>query len=700
MMHDSQWMGEWPQLERAPARRRRSASNLDFLGARLNEQNVQSWTWWQLLGSIVVVLLFTGDLWFHFASLQWKYLPASQRINDGSQPTFFAFHTNPYCIFSEDFHLYCVRAKRIADRGWTDSLLYSRPEAKSSYVAPLQVVLCRLALLTEGRPVWYSLYMFCVLTVGWGTLLVAARCWLPREVSSASILLAVLLTVLCEAVLYLFVAPGVPTFRIWPVLRGLRMATMAWTNPLLVAVIVGLTSLMVGRRRWPITVAALAVMLGLLLSTDNWAFALAWVATGLTILYLVTPIIYRKLHDGVWSRESLRLVVTLTVVAIVTFTAHKQLSGSLRGDMLTRGGYGPAWQGVDQHQDRVPTMDIWFAFAAIPVVIAAMFASIDLRPAEMKGCLLLRARLPSENIVWKQLSLLALLPLVAVPVLYLLLKSSGAEPYLRFQLYWRGNYCAVLPVTLIVFEWVRATLRQFNFRVARHWALTVSLAVAALFVYHDYRVHWYVKYIARKEFFLTADAERLRAWLEQFERGYGRFELATCSPELNYLSAYWTNADLLLPTGFPYHNAASDKEIEDRALRLLRLYNSSQETWLAFSQPTNHSFCDIWTESRVEAAGEGFIYHLFHREMTLTIPGEPRFNELERLKIGELLDEPASGRPAMPEVILIDPVSNALGEPDLRRYTQAFRSESIQAWVRNDVAAREAEAIPIDGPAS
>lgn len=696
MMHESQWMGAGPQLTRATARRLRPAAKAEGSNVRLKEQGEPSWAWWQLLGSIAVILLFTGDLWYQFASLQWNHLPASERMNDGAQPTFFAFHTNPYFVFSEDFHLYCVRAKRIAERGWTDSLLYSRPDEKPCYLAPLQVALCRLAILTDGRPLWYSFYMFCVLSLGWGTLLVAARCWLPKQIDSTSILLAVLLTVLCEAVLYLFVAPGVPTWNIWPELRGLRLATVAWTSPLLVAVMVGLTNLMVRGRRWPPTVVALTVLLGLLLGADNWAFALAWVATGLTTLYLMAPVVYSRLREGIWLRQSLSLVTTLGTIVLITYAIHTYLSSPLHGDVLTRGGIGPAWVGVDQYRDQAPTMDVWCLFAAIPVVVVGLLASIDLMPAEIRSSVLLRARSPNENIVWQQLWLLALLPLMATPVLYLLLKANGAEPYLRFQMYWRGNYCGVLPFTLIIFEWARKTLRQFEFRVARHWTVALSIVVAALFVYHNYRVHWYVKYIGRREFFLTADAEKLRPWLEQFEHNHGRFELATCSPELNYLSAYWTNADLLLPTGFPYHNAASDQEIEERALKLLRLYNSTRDSWLAFSQPTSRGFCDIWTESRVEAAGEGFIYHLFHREMTRAMPGQPRFNELERVKIGDLLEEPETGRNAAPEVILIDPVSNALGEPDLQRYTQAFRTESVQAWVRNDVAAQDTEIASAD----
>src|SRR5688572_7318738 len=55
--------------------------------------------------------------------VQFYHAPASKRVNNGSQPTFFAFHAEPYGVVSEDFHLYWLRSKRILNRGWQDSLL-------------------------------------------------------------------------------------------------------------------------------------------------------------------------------------------------------------------------------------------------------------------------------------------------------------------------------------------------------------------------------------------------------------------------------------------------------------------------------------------------------------------------------------------------------------------------------------------------
>jgi hypothetical protein len=687
MMHEGQWMNEGGAVfERPLVRYRRPTVEEEASHSVVNQNEARTgtWSWLQLLVLVTTILVFAGDLCYHFASLEWHHLPPEQRVNNGTQPTFFAFHIDPYYDFSEDFHLYYVRAKRIAQRGWTDSLLYSRPDARPSYVAPIQVALSSLAIMTDGRPIWYAAYMFFILAMGWTTFLVAARCWLPKNVSSGSLALAVLITVLVEAVEYLFGEPKFASFGIWPLCRGLRMSTMAWTSPMLVAVMIGLSSLLVEQKRWRTTIAALAVMLVLLLGTDNWAFALAWVATGLTTTALAANAALARYRSGKWPEQTRQMVGTLAVVTLATFAIHAKLSSGIQGDVLLRSGFGPQWHGVDQRKDRVPFMWLWLPIAAIPMIIVWSMIRLELVPTTIKGAVLVRAQALRRSPLWTQIGLLALLPFVTTPALYLILKWIGAEPFLRYQLYWRANYCFLFPLALAVLEWLRISLLSLKWRVAKHWAIVMAVAVAALFVYHDHRVYWYVKYIARKEFFLTADSENLRSWLKDFERTRGRFELATASPELNYLSAYWTNADLLLPSGFPYHNAASNQEIEDRTLQLLHLYHASKKSWLDFSFPAPNSFCDIWPESRVAASGEGYIYHLFHRYMTLTRPGEPRFNELERISIGETLRDQSKIKLPTPDVIILDPVSRALGRPNLDRYTKAFSSGTIEAWVRND----------------
>ncbi|HTN04924.1 MAG TPA: hypothetical protein VL132_23760, partial [Planctomycetaceae bacterium] len=69
---------------------------------------------WAGLGAVWLFAL----AFLQFALIDHWAVPASERVNDGRQATFFAVHLNPYYVFSEDFHLYVVRSKRILERGW------------------------------------------------------------------------------------------------------------------------------------------------------------------------------------------------------------------------------------------------------------------------------------------------------------------------------------------------------------------------------------------------------------------------------------------------------------------------------------------------------------------------------------------------------------------------------------------------------
>ena len=648
-----------------------------------NSEPTASGRWLRYGLPLAVIVLFAAGV-FDFATLKRIHFPADERVNNGWTPTFFAYHISPSYNFSEDFHLYYVRAKRIERRGWTDSLFYSRPEEQTNYAAPLQVLLSRLALLTEGSPRRYSIYMFATLAIGWSSLYVAARSWLPREVSTASILLAVMITVLFEAVHLVLLPPGLESFGQWPTFRALRMSTMAWTSPVLVAAMIALVSLVYDRRQWAVRLAALAVMVGLLLGTDNWAFAMIWFATGLVAAWLAATAVVTQVREGARPAAVWPIVANLAALVLISFGVHEQLNGSLTGDALLRGGFGPEWTASIERDGNVRSMREWISsFALLPLAGVLLLSFSELRRERPNGN-------PGPRVAsttWAQLRWLALLPLLAALLLNIVLDHRGMECFLRSQLYWRVDYCLLFALVVVGAEWLRTALPLISPRLATSWTMIVALALTSLFVYHCYRTHWFVKHTARRDFFLTADAQVLQSWLEKFDERHDKYELATASVELNYLSAFWTNADLLLPSGFPYHNVAPNEEIFNRTVALMRLYRASAESWLRFTEPTAERWQDLWLKSRVAAAGRGYLYHLFHRWTYYTPSEETYFSETGRMEIAAALREPAyQDKMPTPEIILIDDVSRALGNPDLTNYRLGHRRGSIEAWVRNDVA--------------
>jgi hypothetical protein len=229
---------------------------------------------------------------------------------------------------------------------------------------------------------------------------------------------------------------------------------------------------------------------------------------------------------------------------------------------------------------------------------------------------------------------------------------------------------------------------------------------------------------AASEFFLTEDEEHLRDWLRARPAEETR-SLATASHELNYLCAYWTNADLLLPEGFPYHTATSEDEIEDRMADLLRLYRTEPQTWIDFNTHGHSDDQWSWHESRLRSAREGYSYYLMHRahsihghtdphdwaragcaseKGTTALVAELRRREDRSRKIAaevrhgtpiaaiEMVDRVArkiargDQKPPRPDVIIVDEVSRALGEPDFRGYRREFSHGTLEAWVRDDAS--------------
>jgi hypothetical protein len=698
------------------------------------EPGASKWKARRFFAPAAVIVLFAAGV-LHFARIEWQHPPADQRVNDGVQPTFFAFHILPSFNFSEDFYLYYVRAKRIAMRGWSDSLLYSRPNESTNFAAPIQVGLSQLAVMTDGRPLTYSIYMFAILGTAWIALYAAARSWLPRNVHTASILVAVLLTVLFESTHYFIMSPEYPTFGQWPMFRSLRMSTMSWTSPILVAAMLCISSLAVNRDGWHGRIALLLGVLLLLAGTDNWAFGLAWFASGLVTAWVGLDVLATRWRVGIWPRSGLVCMCSLAAVISFVFLLHEQLNGSMRGDMLIRGGFGPEWGESFRRADSVMTVRDWFIkYGLLPVAVVLFGSWIVIRPSAERQLPFKLARRTSDTMA-VQVRWLALLPLVAMLVMYEALKFRGMEPFLRHQLFWRMNFCWLFVFALTTLEWWRDVLtawlahRKANLarstssetprienslggsriRAAwqilrpKTWASSIAVALVLLFAYHNYRIDWFVRNVAARNFFLTADAEKLRSWLEGFEREHGRFELATASLELNYLAAYWTNADLLLPSGFPYHNAANNDEIRQRTLAVLELYGTTPRSWSEFLLATPGRFQEAWLTSRTEAARKSYLYHLYHRLVTLSTADQPKWKAQEQNLIGQLLTNPpapdstANGTresPAAdprPEVILIDDVSRSLGDPDLGNYDLAFRSGEIEAWVRRDVKIAKAE---------
>jgi len=160
-----------------------------------------------------------------------------------------------------------------------------------------------IAVSTDGQPLPYALFIVSVLLVAWSVLYVAASRWLDPSVSPLSVLIAVLVTVLFEAVANL--AHPTYEFAQWPVHRGLRMSTLAWSNPLGLAVVIASVSLLVQSVRPWGRVTFIAFLLAVFAASDTWSFLLAGASVAVVIGILTGITIIRRWRGTTGARSAI-----------------------------------------------------------------------------------------------------------------------------------------------------------------------------------------------------------------------------------------------------------------------------------------------------------------------------------------------------------------------------------------------------------
>jgi hypothetical protein len=643
-------------------------------------------------------------------------LSPDKRVNDGDRATFFAVHINPYYVFSEDFHLYAVRAKRVMDRGWTDSPLISTENEGINRSAPLQTGLMMLAVATDGRPVPYSIFIVGVLTVAWSVLYFAASRWLPRSVSPLTIPIAVLLSVLFESFDGLFHPSS--EFGQWPVHRGLRMATLAWTSPLLLSLVLASVSLLFRRERPAGRIGFVTAVLLVLALSDTWAFLLGSSCVAMVVLGLGALGVRNWRAETEGASLAWKCGAALSLAGLLALATQQATSGPLKGDVLTRAGFGPEWQdsagSSGESREFIRTMRSYGAALLLFIAAISIRAAVGVsrRPWRVQ----IDAQLRHAKSEWWELVALAGVPIAGFASLIGALTVMGMDEYHLFQFVWRLEFVLLFCGIVVLSEAIKLIVRHIFTTAVRSNFWEVALAgslLAALFIYHNARIYRFVSRTVASEFFLTKDEEQLRDWLQEREQSLGDYSLVTASHELNYLCAYWTRADLLLPEGFPYHSAATNEEIEDRMAEVLRTYGATPERWLEFNLHRHVWDQWSWAESRLLSARHGYMYYLMHRGLLLegtavgkiksghskrTTPyyAETRLKHDRAVTGGQFLDHRAgieaakriaerlkrSSTPsAKPDIIVVDEVSCWLGKPDLEDYVREFKHGSLEAWV-------------------
>ena len=100
-----------------------------------------------------------------------EFGPTEHWVNDGAVASTFTWHSNPFDIVSEDFHLYLLRAKRMWELGWDRDIMDGQKFSHIDFRNFIQVLLNSPAALfcsnTDQLAYLYIFYFTCIMGLIW-----------------------------------------------------------------------------------------------------------------------------------------------------------------------------------------------------------------------------------------------------------------------------------------------------------------------------------------------------------------------------------------------------------------------------------------------------------------------------------------------------------------------------------------------------
>lgn len=552
--------------------------------------------------------------------------------NNGRQSTTFLLHIHPYWIFSEDYHLYYLRARRMAAFGAVDDILEPSHSRRYDIRNAAQIFITLLPALLGENIQHYALIYFLYGTLSLCVIFMVSRSVMRNEH------LALIGTLL---IVYLM-DEG----------RFFRVSTFLFSVPLSVVV---LSRTMREDTEGPVLAYAgrdmvLGASLLVLAALDVWAYLFSVSMLG---MYAVREVISR---NAGYLRS-----LFMTVLPSVLYLGATVLFYSSR-DLSLRAGIG---SGAIPNFFLVVT-DPWFlAFAAAAVVISVLDRrSIALRPLSSiilgyAGAVLCFGYGMGLSISQLDHFFLLLKPLATWLIIVALARFDWRRLSVSARIASLANRFAIVQQT-----WAKP---------AAGLLFCVAMLVAAYYIElpfaHEVRRNSINYANPRKH-------ERLVGYLRSTVRDQRGRSFLTVSPELNYYIAFHSGFDMLLPSGFPLHSLRSNEDIAFRIAGIFRLLGVQPHMGESMLRPGQDQ--DSWIYNRALAAKGNYLYDLYHR---YGLTDRARQGTLEAMAREAA---PAGREPLSPDYILVDEVAASLQVRVPEQYRLIYEDHDMRLYQKTD----------------
>jgi len=497
-----------------------------------------------------------------------EFSPTEHWVNDGTIATTFSWHSNPFDIVSEDFHLYLLRAKRMWELGMDRDIMDGQKFSNIDFRNVVQVILNSPAALFCSNTTQLSyLYIF------YFTSIIGLIWYSFKEKGSWPI--------------YSFLGTIVILFSFSD--RIYRMGTTLFSGPLLLFLLALQMSVLLEKKSnepilksqtRPLKIWGSSLILLFQLFLDIWAACTGLFLAGISILILFDSKNFKKSLNSI-----LAILIPLLIFVLITRNLFNEDALLRTGNNFNENDYGKI-------------VNEFFNF------------HLNKKLLVINILMVLFSRSKKHILLF----LISLFTPITLALLWTFIFNIEITQIFHFYHFQNSILAWIAIHSLINFEFEKKLI--FN---SVKWVGVITPILLGITFYKPFFYKMRQQSIENKSdgthgFASWANTQAIEKLIAQTKMETDQKDnIATISYEVAYALAFNSSANILLPSGFPLHSQKNNLELATAYMSIgqkLGIHRDSLIQYPSFKHPMEQS---NWDQGRVNSEKAGFAYNLFHR---------------------------------------------------------------------------------------
>ncbi len=487
--------------------------------------------------------------------------PTEHWVNDGAVASTFTWHSNPFDIVSEDFHLYLLRAKRMWELGWDRDIMDGQKFSNLDFRNVAQVILTSPVALfcsnTDQLAYFYIFYFTCIIGLIWYSF---------REKGSWPI--------------YSFLGTIVILFSFSD--RIYRMGTTMFSGPLLLLLVSFQMSLMIDKKSQnrKMKIWGSSLILLFLLFLDIWAACTGLFLAGIAIL------VNFEIKDIKKSIHSiLALLLPLIFFVLVTRNLFNADALLRTGNNFNENNYGKI-------------VNEFFNFHLNKKLMAISILMV----------LFSRSK---KHILF---FLISLFTPIALALLWTFIFNIEITQIFHFYHFQNSILAWIAIHSMINFKYEKKLIYE-----SVKWMGVMTPIILGIFIYKPFfykisQQSYENKSVGTEGYASWANSSAIEKLITQTKTETKlQDNVATMSYEVAYALAFNSSAKILLPSGFPLHSQKNNLELATAYMSVGQTLGIPKDSLINYPNFEHPKEQTNWDQGRVKSERDGFAYNLFHR---------------------------------------------------------------------------------------